>query len=121
MRDKSLPGMFYRSSPGSDFRGMTQLMKAYIERRGQWIDRTLLADAGFPVAPVIAPGNVDLSAPSINVRLSSAPAAGKVKWRLAEIPRAKLKPGHSYRIRARAQDDEGRWSHWSAPQQVTPR
>ncbi len=144
MQEKSRPGAFYQSAPGHDFRGMTQLMKAYIERRGQWIDRTLLADAGLPTTPVIAPGNVDMSAQAIKVRLSSAPAAvGKVKWRLAEIgspgkyeinplweaeagataeiPSAELKPSHSYRIRARVQDGTGRWSHWSAPQQLAPR
>ena len=142
VREKSRPGMFYQSAPGRDFHGMTQLMKAYIERRGQWIDRALLTNAELSATPVIAPVKVDVSAPPIKLQLS-APAQGKVKWRLAEIgnpgqyeinaiweaeggamaevPSGKLKPGHKYRIRARVQDDKGRWSHWSVPQQVTPR
>ena len=38
-----------------------------------------------------------------------------------EIPTKRLEKGHTYRIRARIQDGDGRWSHWSAPEQFTPR
>ena len=152
MRGKSDPGMFYKSSPTHDFKGMTQLMESYVERRSQWIDRTLLADARLPATPAIAAKDkIDVSAPTLTLQLASPASAGKVKWRLAEItdtknPATKPKPpgkyeidalweaeggasaeiptkglekGHTYRIRARAQDGKGQWSHWSAPTQFT--
>ena len=33
--------------------------------------------------------------------------------RFATVPGSVLKTGHSYRVRCRAKDDTGRWSHWS--------
>jgi hypothetical protein len=36
------------------------------------------------------------------------------------LPTERVKPGHTYRIRARMKDQAGRWSHWSAPVQFTP-
>jgi hypothetical protein len=38
----------------------------------------------------------------------------------AEIPTKGLEKGHTYRIRARVQDANERWSHWSPPEQFTP-
>ncbi len=35
------------------------------------------------------------------------------------IPQQYLEPGHAYRVRVRMKDDTGRWSHWSAPVQLT--
>jgi hypothetical protein len=37
------------------------------------------------------------------------------------IPAGVAKSGHSYRVRARVKDATGRWSHWSAPIEFTPR
>lgn len=37
----------------------------------------------------------------------------------AEIPATVLQPGHTYRIRARARDTEGRCGHWSEPIEFT--
>ncbi|MDB6033715.1 MAG: hypothetical protein JWM16_4053 [Verrucomicrobiales bacterium] len=37
----------------------------------------------------------------------------------ADIPKALFKPGHTYRIRARARDAEGRCGHWSEPIEFT--
>jgi hypothetical protein len=42
------------------------------------------------------------------------PAAG-----VAELPVKLLKPGHTYRLRARQKDASGRWSRWSSPVQFT--
>ncbi len=90
---KSGPGYFYGNSPTGDFRGMAQLMKQYVAHRGEWIDRTLLADASIPATPVIAPaGPLDASAPSWKLRLARPAAAQKVKWRLAEITDTKNPP-----------------------------
>ena len=38
---------------------------------------------------------------------------------LAVVPNHVLEVGHTYRIRARLQDDTGRWSHWSEPVELT--
>jgi hypothetical protein len=152
-RGRSDPGMFYQNSPTRDFKGMTQLMKQYVERRGQWVDRTLLAGGSFPATPAIErSGALDISTPTLNVKLSSPKPAKMVQWRLAEVTPAKalatqpgprgryeinalweaaggataevptkgLEKGHTYRIRARVQNDQGKWSHWSAPEQFTP-
>jgi hypothetical protein len=35
------------------------------------------------------------------------------------VPASAIQAGHLYRIRARVEDDHGRWSHWSAPVQFT--
>ena len=152
--DKSAPGRFYESSPTHNFQGMTELMKQYVEHRGQWIDQALLASATFPATPEIAPaGVIDTSKPTWKLHLASPTSVSKVKWRLAEItgpknaavetkvpvryeinplweseggtaaeiPTKDLEKGRTYRIRARIQDGDGRWSHWSAPEQFTLR
>jgi hypothetical protein len=90
MRGKSDPGMFYKSSPGHDFKGMTQLMKQYVERRSQWIDRTLLVDAHFPATPaIVTPNKIDTLAPTLKLQLSPGISAQRVRWRLAEITDAR--------------------------------
>ena len=87
--DKSGPGHFYESSPTHDFRGMTELMKRYVERRGRWVDQTLLGDARLaPTPTIVAPGKVDTSAPTLKLQLSSATSAQRVRWRLAEVTNA---------------------------------
>lgn len=35
------------------------------------------------------------------------------------IPSTAVQPGHNYRVRVRTKDASGRWSHWSAPVQLT--
>jgi len=148
---KTDPGLFYQSSPTRDFRGMLQLMKKYTERRGQYVDRRLLANAGLPPTPQIsASGKLNFSEATMKFQLA-APAPGKVKWRLAEItdtnspsfklrqprkyeieprweaerdataeiPTKSLENGRTYRVRARTQEANGKWSHWSAPVQFT--
>jgi hypothetical protein len=103
---KTSPGLFYENSPTRDFRGMTEMMKQYVEHRSQWIDQTLLADATLPETPVIAPAKIaDASAPTLKLHLASSKPAGKVKWRLAEItdtkkPAAKAKAPGKYEIDA---------------------
>ncbi|MES2572494.1 MAG: CotH kinase family protein [Verrucomicrobiota bacterium] len=148
VRGKSDPGLFYQGAPTHNFPGMLQVMKNYIEERGRWIDQTLLADAGFPPTPVIAPpGKPDPSTRAMTMRLQKPDSAQKIQWRLAEItnpaastlprkyeidplwvaeegavatvPARELKGGHLYRVRARIQNSEGRWSRWSAPAQFT--
>jgi len=37
------------------------------------------------------------------------------------LPAGICRPAHTYRIRARYEDETGRWSHWSAPVQFVPR
>ncbi len=153
VRGKTAPGLFYQSSPTRDFQGMTELMKRYVEKRGQWVDRMLLGHAPLPATPVIATGSrADFSAPKLKVRLARPTSAAKVKWRVAEvsvnkkdrteetvpgayeintlwetmggaeadIPTEILKAGHTYRVRARVQGRDGRWSHWSAPMEAKP-
>jgi hypothetical protein len=147
---KTSPGRFYENSPTRDFRGMTEMMKQYVEHRGEWIDHTLLADAMLPETPVITPSKIaDASTPTLKLHLASSNPAGMVKWRLAEItdtkkpagkaktphkyeiealweaecgataevPTKNLEKGHTYRIRARIEDGNGHWSHWSSPAQ----
>jgi len=85
-RGKSDPGLFYKSSPSRDFQGMARLMKQYVERRSQWIDRVLLSDAHFPPTPaIVTPSKVDTSAPTLKLQLSPGTSAQKIRWRLAEI------------------------------------
>ena len=147
---KSAPGLYYQSSPTHDFKGMTLSMKQYVESRSQWIDRTLLAEATPPPPPVIAPFKIaDVTDGKLKLHLTRPTTAAKVKWRVAEfaapksaktrgkyeidplweaegegsieLPTKTLEPTHTYRIRARVQDEKGRWSHWSAPELYTPR
>ena len=35
--------------------------------------------------------------------------------RRSQVPVAVARPGHTYRVRVRHQDNTGRWSHWSEP------
>jgi hypothetical protein len=153
LRGKTDPGLFYQGSPTRDFRGMIELMKRYVIRRANYVDKRLLANVSLPPTPSIAePGNLSFSAPTLSLQLvNPPPLPAKVKWRLAEItelkspsfdprqprkyeidalweaeagstaeiPTKPLQGGHTYRIRARAQDSTGRWSHWSAPIQFS--
>lgn len=83
---KSRPGLFYRQSPTRDFRGMLQLMKSYVEHRGDWIDQYLLGKSPLPATPTIeSPREFDFAASHLRLQLSGGTSPGKVKWRLAEI------------------------------------
>ena len=43
-------------------------------------------------------------------------SASKTQMR---IPKEICAAGHTYRVRARSRDNDGRWSHWSTPVQLT--
>lgn len=156
-RSKAGQGLFYFGNPRNTFRQMVQYMKSYATKRMTWVDRRLLADFRPPPAPKIAAvGALSISASSLKFQIESNrenPAAGSIRWRLAEItdpktpsfdprqpwkyeinalwekefknesgaelPSNLLTPGRVYRVRARAQDANGRWSRWSTPVQFT--
>ncbi len=94
---KAGQGLFYQIAPSKDFKGMVQLMREYVRRRGDWIDRDLLRDAKIPSTPVVTytgPPNYPpdkLSFRASEFRGSSAFAA--VQWRLAEIAPPALQAG----------------------------
>lgn len=67
-----------------------------------------------------------ISAPGVPGYQAGQPRAYEIEdvWRSSERPEAEpqqvlivgsTQPGHSYRLRARRRDADGRWSHWSAP------
>jgi hypothetical protein len=145
---KAGQGQFYLESPTKDFRGMVKLMKDYITSRGNWCDLQLLNTPNLPSPPAIAPdGALDFTANALRFHATSA--LKTLQWRLAEIstdaesrpmaprryeietlwaengpssvkvPKNELKAGHTYRVRARACDGEGRCGHWSQPVQFT--
>ena len=86
---KAGQGLFYRISPTGDFRGMVQLMKDYVRRRGGWIDARLLNDPSVPATPTLtytgAPG---YGPDKLTFRVSEyrgAQAFAALEWRVAEI------------------------------------
>jgi hypothetical protein len=88
-RGKTEPGLFYQASPSRDFRGMLRLMKQYVVRRSQHVDRRILGNAPLPPTPQLAaPEKIDLSNSVLALRLANPTATesrGKVRWRVGEI------------------------------------
>lgn len=106
-------------------------------------------DAEAPGRPVIQQGAGLQFTASAFADPQGAQTFGAIQWRFAEIgrpahgpwlyeinplwisdplpasalthalPAGLYQPGHTYRVRARYQDNSGRWSHWSAPIQFT--
>jgi hypothetical protein len=71
-RGKADPGRYYESAPTRNFAGMLKLMKQYVEKRGQWIDRTLLADAVFAATPqIVNDRKLDLTGPMLKFQLAA--------------------------------------------------
>jgi hypothetical protein len=89
LRGKAGEGEFYRIAPTHDFRGMVQLMKDYVRRRGQWVDDTLFTDRAIPPTPTLSRERpLDFSAPMLKFSISAQSGHNGppvVQWRLAEI------------------------------------
>jgi hypothetical protein len=109
---KARQGEFYKISPTGDFRGMVQLMKDYVRRRGQWVDETLLGDQTLPPTPTVQiDGKLHFSSKEMSFRASLPPngaAAPRWLWRLAEVtvdPASAIRAPRKYEIRAIWQSD----------------
>jgi len=88
-KGKADPGRYYESAPTRNFAGMLKLMKQYVEKRGQWIDRTLLADAVFAATPqIVNDRKLDLTGPMLKLQLAAVKPVSKARWRVAEITTA---------------------------------
>jgi hypothetical protein len=88
-RMKAGQGLFYEAASTRDFPGMVQLMKAYVQSRGGWIDSALLRDRTIPKTPSIT-ANGPSNFPSDQLRFRAAAYQGEnafsaIKWRMAEI------------------------------------
>ncbi len=73
-----------------------------------------IAEVSDPAAPVHDP--TEPRKYEVDATWSS-PHVSEFQQRF-EIPIHVVQPGHAYRVRLRAQDDTGRWSHWSEPIQL---
>ena len=72
-----------------------------------------IAEVTDPSAPAYSP-----SAPRLFEWNSAWESEERTKWSdSAQIPGEGLRPGHAYRVRAKVLNQEGYWSHWSAPVQ----
>ena len=74
----------------------------------------------------------EITAPGLDGYVSGQPQRYEIEpgWNSSELgfaypvfylPEGLCRPDHTYRIRARYEDETGRWSHWSAPVQFAPR
>jgi hypothetical protein len=86
---KAGQGLFYQAGRPLDLSGMARLMKAYVRKRGAWIDATLLNDPRIPSTPAVSSvGPPQFPADRLRFRLGEyegANAFAALKWRLAEI------------------------------------
>lgn len=91
-RLKVFPGSYYRWSPSGDFRGMVQVLEAYVKQRTRWIDAELLDDEGVPFQPTISySGPSNYPADALQFASSAFGSSdgrnnfAAMKWRLTEL------------------------------------
>jgi hypothetical protein len=83
---------FYDRADTNDFAGMIQLMKDYVEDRGDWMMRRLLTnEANIPDTPVVdytGPANFPIDQLSFTSSAFASPIGAEfagMKWRIAEV------------------------------------
>jgi hypothetical protein len=116
--DRGMNGKFYELAPDRAFTGMVQLVKEYVVRRTEWIDKALLTDRAFPETPSLSyAGPAGYPADQLLVRASGfrdpqgSDTFGAMQWRAAEIVRPGL-PGYTENSRWRYEIE----STWLSPQ-----
>ncbi len=95
--EKAGQGLFYQKATDKDFAGMARLMKDYVRRRGDWIDKRLLVDADVPATPEVTyTGPPGFPADALTFRASGFRGVNgfsAMQWRLAEIAPPTLDDG----------------------------
>lgn len=119
--DRAMNGKFYEVSPNRAFSGMVQLIKEYVARRTEWIDKTLLTDRAFPETPSLSyAGPAGYPADQLLVRAAAfrdpqgSDTFAAIQWRAAEIIRPGL-PGYTENSRWRYEVE----ATWLSPQLTT--
>jgi hypothetical protein len=144
-RKKAGQGKFYMGRPENDFSVMVDYLKQYATHKMQFVDGQLLNGHQTLPAPVIhkAGAKFRILAPAgatcawrvaevSNPKSKTFDARAERKYEIVsiwdkklpsaeavEVPAARLKAGHTYRLRARIDDASGRSSRWSKPIELT--